>query len=153
MANTYTQLYIQFVFAVKNRHSLISENWEDELYRYMGSITVQNNHMPIVINGAKDHIHALISMTPTQSPSDLMYQIKRSTSLWINAQKLVQGKFAWQEGFGAFSYSKSQLSYLQSYIENQKQHHKKTSFSDEYLDLLNEFEINFDPRYLFTTII
>jgi REP element-mobilizing transposase RayT len=120
MPNTYTQLYIHYVFAVQNRISLINENWQANLYKYMIGITEQHGHKLYTINGMPDHIHALISMNPKQSPSDFMYHIKRSSSLWINENKLVSGKFSWQDGFGAFSYGKSQISEIAGYIENQK---------------------------------
>lgn len=109
MANTYTQLYIHFIFAVQNRLCLISNKWRDKLYKYMSGITEQQGHKLYIANGMSDHVHALISMSPKQSPSDLMYHLKRSSSLWINENRLVAGKFSWQEGFGAFSLGKSQL--------------------------------------------
>ena len=125
MANTYTQIYIQYVFAVQNRISLIKNEWKDELYKDMTGIINQHEHKLLSIGGMTDHIHALVSMHPKQAPSDLMYELKRSSSLWINENKFVVGKFSWQEGFGAFSYSQSQISRVSKYIENQETHHKK----------------------------
>ncbi|PKP36001.1 MAG: transposase [Bacteroidetes bacterium HGW-Bacteroidetes-15] len=152
MANTYTQLYIHFVFAVQNRLCLISKKWEDELYKYINGIISEQGHKLYIINGVADHLHLLISMNPKQSPSDLIYHIKRSSSLWINDKKLVLGKFSWQEGFGAFSVCKSHLDQKIRYIEKQKEHHKKTTFREEYLKFLDEYEVEYDERYIFKPI-
>jgi putative transposase len=152
MANTYTQLYVHYIFAVQNRLSLISDNFKNDLYRYMNGIIVHQGHKLYIINGMSDHIHVLVSMNPRQAPSDLMYHIKRSSSLWINKKKLVPGRFSWQEGFGAFSLGVSQLSGKIKYIEEQQEHHKKISFREEYLEFLKENEISFDERYIFMPI-
>ncbi len=152
MPNTYSQIYLHFVFAVQNRISLINERWQDELFKYMSTIVANNGHKILSINGMPDHVHALISMNPKQAPSDLMYDVKRSSSLWINKQKFVLGKFSWQEGFGVFSYGKSQISNVSQYIENQKEHHRKRSFIDEYKALLEVFGIEYDDRYIYKPI-
>ena len=152
MANTYTQLYIQFIFAVQNRQSAISENWQTNLYKYMTGIIEQQEHKLFAINGISDHVHILISMNPKQAPSDLMFHVKRSSSLWINENKLCPGKFAWQEGFGAFSYGKSQISTIIQYIENQQLHHRKQTFIKEYVGFLKAFEIEYDERYIYKPI-
>jgi putative transposase len=152
MANTYTQLYIQFVFAVQNRISLINENWQTDLYKYMTGIIEQQEHKLFSINGIADHVHILVSMNPKQAPSDLMYHVKRSSSIWINDKKLCPGKFSWQEGFGAFSYGKSQIPTIIQYIDNQKQHHLKRTFIDEYIGFLKAFEIEYDERYIYKPI-
>lgn len=152
MANTYTQLYIHYVFAVQNRLCLIHKKWQNDLYKYINGITEQQGHKLYIINGMPDHIHILISMTPKQSPSDLIYHIKRSSSLWINQNKLSLGKFSWQDGFGAFSLGKSQLNEKIRYIENQQEHHRVISFNDEYLHFLKEYEVDFDERYVFKSI-
>ena len=152
MANTYTQLYTHYVFAVQNRTSLVTENWKDQLYKYINGIIQQNGHKTFAINGMTDHIHILISMNPKQSSSDLVYNIKRSSSLWINENRLVTGKFSWQEGFGAFSYAKSQIPKIARYIENQQQHHKKRTFHEEYIEFLEAFGIEYDERYIFKSI-
>jgi REP element-mobilizing transposase RayT len=149
MANTYNQLYIHFVFAVQNRMCLIHVKWKNDLYKYINGIIEQQGHKLFAINGMPDHIHILISMSPKQAPSDLMYHIKRSSSLWINQNRLSIGKFSWQEGFGAFSLGKSQLRDKIQYIENQQDHHRKRSFQDEYLQFLKENDIDFDERYIF----
>ena len=152
MANTYTQIHIQTVFAVQNRQSLISDQWKDQLYKYITGIIQNNNHKVLQINGMPDHIHILFGMRPTQSLSDLMKQVKQDSSKWINNNRLVKGKFSWQAGFGAFSYSKSQLPKLIRYIKNQEQHHKKVSLQDEYLQLLKASNIEFDDRYIFKNV-
>lgn len=152
MANIFTQIHIHTVFAVQNRVSLISKDWEDRLYQYITGIIQNNNHKLIAINGVPDHIHILFGMRPTQSLSDLMQDIKGDSSKWINTNKFTPGKFSWQEGYGAFSYSKSQLSVVANYIENQKQHHKKKSFLEEYKKILQDFSIEFDERYIFKAV-
>lgn len=152
MPNTYTQLYIHYVFAVQNRLSLIQDSWKTELYKYMNGIIKQQGHKPFSINGMPDHVHALVSMSPKQAPSDLLYNLKRSSSIWVNENKLVVGKFSWQEGFGAFSYGKSQIPSIVTYIEKQENHHKKQTFYEEYLEFLKLFEIEYDERYVFKPI-
>ncbi|MDR1486322.1 MAG: IS200/IS605 family transposase, partial [Planctomycetaceae bacterium] len=148
MANTYTQIYIHYVFAVQNRTGLIQSHWRDDLYKYMTGIITQQGHKLLQIGGMPDHIHALVSMSPKQTPSDLMFHIKRSSSLWINEKHFAMGKFSWQEGFGAFSYGKSQISNIAKYIETQETHHKKRTFVDEYLEFLKSFDIEYDERYV-----
>ena len=153
MPNTYTQLHIQFVFAVKYREGVIQASWKDELYKYITGIVKQNKHKLISINGMSDHIHILIGMRPHQSISDLMQDVKGNSSKWINEKKLVKGKFEWQEGYGAFSYGKSQIKNVILYIENQEQHHKKKTFREEYLDFLVKFEIEYDEQYIFNELV
>ncbi|MCK9641080.1 MAG: IS200/IS605 family transposase [Prolixibacteraceae bacterium] len=152
MADTYCQLYIHYVFAVQNRASLIQPRWKDSLYQYMIGIVENNHHRMYSIDGTSNHLHLLVSMNPKQSPSDLMYHLKRGASLWVNNEHLVSGKFSWQEGFGAFSYGKSQIAQLIHYIQAQEQHHKKQTFQDEYLQFLKLFEVEFDPRYVLKEI-
>lgn len=153
MPNTYTQIHIHAVFAVQNRISLISKRWEQRLYQYITGIIQNRRHKLLAINGMPDHIHVLFGMRPTQSLSDLMRDVKGDSSLWINENKLVAGKFSWQEGYGAFSYSKSQISAVASYIDDQKLHHRKKSFIDEFTKILQDFEIEFDEKYVFKPII
>src|SRR3954467_7246278 len=138
MANTYTQMYIQFVFAVQNRASLIQSHWKDELYKYMTGIVHTNKHKLIAINGMPDHMHVFVGYKPHQSIPDLMQDVKGSSSKWINEKGLVSGKFQWQEGYGAFSYSHSHIHNVYKYIENQEEHHRKKTFSEEYVEFLNE---------------
>lgn len=152
MANTYTQIHIHLVFGVRNRPSLVSAEWEDRLYKYITGIVQNNGHKLLAINGMSDHIHILIGFRPSQSLSDLMQDIKGDSSKWINENKFVSGKFSWQQGYGAFSYSKSQLPKVINYIKNQKKHHQKISFMDEYKSVLNDFGIDFDERYIFRSI-
>ena len=152
MANTYTQLYVHYVFAVQNRLSLINDNWRTQLYKYMNGIIEQQGHKTFAINGMPDHVHILVSMNPKQPPSELMFNIKRSSSLWINENRFVSGKFSWQEGFGAFSYGKSQIPDITQYIEKQEQHHNKRTFHEEYLEFLEIFGIEYDERYVFKPV-
>jgi REP element-mobilizing transposase RayT len=152
MANTYSKIYLHFVFAVQNRMSLINPSWQNDLYKYMAGIISKNEHKAYCINGMPDHVHALVSMNPKQSPSDLMHDVKRSSSLWINDNKLVFGKFSWQEGFGVFSYGNSQIPKIAKYIETQQEHHTKHTFIEEYKGFLKAFEIEYDERYLYKEI-
>ena len=152
MANTYCQIYVHFVFAVQNRMGLIKQAWKDDLYKYITGIISNKGHKLMAIGGVSDHIHILVSMSPTQSISDLMADVKRSSSLWINERRLVPGKFSWQSGYGAFTYNKQQISNVANYIENQEEHHKTKKFRDEYENLLREFGIEYDDRYIFHEI-
>jgi len=149
MANTYTQIHIHLVFAVKYRKAQIQNDWKDRLYKYIIGIVQNNGHKLLIINGMSDHIHILIGFRTTQSLSDLVQDIKQMSSLWVNENKLTKQKFAWQEGYGAFSYGHSQLSTTIKYIENQEEHHKKRTFLDEYKEFLKLFEIDFDEKYIF----
>jgi len=148
MPNTYTQIHIHAVFAVQNRLSLIQKQWQDELYKYITGIITKNGHKLLQIGGMPDHIHVLFGMRPTQSLSDLMQDIKGNSSFWINEKRFVQGKFSWQEGYGAFSYGKSQIDSVVKYIQQQEKHHKKRSFEEEYLELLKLFNIEFNEKYI-----
>ncbi len=152
MANTYKQIHIQVVFAVQNRQSLILSDWGDDLYKYITGIIQNHNHKVLQINGMPDHIHILIGMRPTQSLSELMKQVKQDSSKWINQSGFVKEKFSWQAGYGAFSYAKSQVPNVITYIKNQKAHHKKSTFRNEYTKLLKEFDIDYNDDYLFKAI-
>jgi REP element-mobilizing transposase RayT len=153
MSNTYTQIHIQFVFAVKYRNGLIHSSFKQELYQYISGIIKANNHKLLAINGMSDHLHILIGMRPSQSVSDLIQNIKSNSSKWINEKKFLKVKFEWQEGYGAFSYSKSHVQNVIRYIQNQEKNHKVKSFNEEYLDFLNAFEIDYDERYVFKDLI
>ena len=153
MANTYTQIYIQFVFAVQNRMSLIQPIWKDELYKYITGIVKKNKHKLIVINGTPNHIHVFIGYNPQQLIPDLLQDIKGSSSKWINDKKFINGKFSWQQGYGAFSYSHSQIDKVVKYIKNQEQHHRKKTFQEEYLELLKMFDISYDDKYILKDIL
>jgi REP element-mobilizing transposase RayT len=152
MANTFTQIHIHAVFAVQNRLSLIQKDWKERLYQYIIAIIQNHGHKVLCIGGIADHIHILFGFRPTQSLSELMQNVKRNSSEWINKENLVSEKFSWQEGYGAFSYSKSQLLRVITYIENQEEHHKKKAFVEEYKKILNDFEIKYDERYIFKSI-
>ena len=152
MANTYTQIHIQAVFAVQNRNCIMQRGWKDELYKYITGIVQNNKHKLLAINGMPDHVHILFGFRPSQSLSDLMQDIKGSSSKWINEKRFIKGKFSWQEGYGAFSYSKSELPKVIQYIRNQEEHHKKRTFIEEYEDLLKEFEIDYDERFVFKPV-
>jgi REP element-mobilizing transposase RayT len=152
MANTYTQIHIQAVFTVQNRDCIIHSSWKDELHKYITGIVHNNKHKLLSINGMPDHIHILFGFRPSQSLSDLMQDIKGNSSKWINERKFVRGKFSWQEGYGAFSYSKTEIPNIIHYINNQSVHHKRKTFSEEYLEMLKEFEIEYDDRYVFKPV-
>ncbi len=149
MSNTYTQLYIQVVFAVKYREGLIEKEWKNDLYDYITAIIQNCNHKVIAINGVQDHIHILFNLKPNQSLSDLIQDVKANSSKWINEKSLTKKRFRWQAGYGAFSYSKSQLSRVATYIENQEQNHKHKSMIAEYKEFLHKFEINYNENYIF----
>jgi putative transposase len=149
MPNTYTQVHIHFVFVVKYRNGLINKNWKDDLYKYITGIVQNNDHKVICINGMPDHVHLLIGLRSTQSMAELMKDVKQSSSKWINQNKLTNTKFEWQEGYGAFSYSKSHLAKVINYITNQETHHAKKTFLEEYKEMLEKFEVEYDERYIF----
>lgn len=152
MPNTYTQIYIHIVFTVQNRLSLINSKWRDELYMYISGIVTKQGHKLISIGGMPDHLHVFIGLKPNQSVSDLLQDIKGDSSKWINLKGFVKGKFEWQSGFGAFSYSISQIDDVVKYIQNQEEHHKRMTFIQEYKQFLDKFQISFDERYVFKQI-
>ncbi len=149
MPSTYSQIYIQIVFAVKGRNSLISPLWEEELYKYITGIVQNKEQKMIAINGMPDHIHIFIGLKPSCCISDLVREIKKSSNEFIKEKKLCKSKFQWQEGFGAFSYSHTQIKNIYNYILNQKEHHKTKTFREEYINFLKEFEIEYKQEYLF----
>ncbi|WP_026707903.1 IS200/IS605 family transposase [Flavobacterium frigidarium] len=152
MANTYTQLYIHIVFAVKGRQNLISKIWKNELYKYITGIVINEGQKLIAINGMPDHIHILVGSKANKALSDLVRDIKANSSRFINEKKWINGKFEWQTGFGAFSYSYSQLTNVINYIQNQEEHHKKKTFKEEYVDFLKAFDIDYNNQYLFDDV-
>ena len=152
MANTFTQIHIQTVFTVQNKTCLIRQTWEEELYRYISGIIQRNGHKVLAINGMPDHLHVFFGMRPAQSLSDLMQDVKGDSSKWINQKKFVAGRFSWQEGYGAFSYSRSHIDRVIDYIKGQKDHHRKTTFIQEYLEFLEKFEVPYDERYIFKPV-
>jgi len=149
MANTYTQLYIQFVFAVQNRESLIKPEWEEDLFKYITGIVQNKSHKMIAINGMPDHLHMLIGFEPVDYMSELIKVVKGESTKWIKQQGYTAGSFNWQSGYGAFSYSRSHIDRVYHYIQNQKEHHRKKTFREEYLELLEKFNVAYDERYIF----
>lgn len=149
MANTYTQIYIQIVFAVQGRHNLISESNREQLEKYMCGIVSNKKSKPLAVYCNPDHTHILIGLHPSVSISDMARDIKANSSKFINEEKWIRGKFSWQEGFGAFSYSKSQIGAVAKYILNQHEHHKKKTFKEEYVNFLEKFKIDYNEKYLF----
>jgi putative transposase len=151
--STYSQIYIQVVMAVKGRYSLISPSWEEELYKYITGIITNKEQKLIAINGMPDHIHILIGMKPSCCLSDLVREVKKASNAFVNEKRFTKQKFEWQEGYGAFSYSHSSLDQVIAYIQNQKEHHRKKSFKEEYIEFLKKFEVEFNPSYLFEWIV
>ncbi len=149
MSNTYTQIHIQCVFAVKYRESVINNLWKERLHKYVIAIINNNGHKLLSINSMSDHLHLFFGMRPNQSLSDLMRLVKGDSSEWINSQKLVKGKFRWQEGYGAFSYSKSHTDAVVKYIINQEAHHRRQTFLEEYQEMLRKFEVDYNEQYIF----
>ena len=152
MIHTYTQIHIQTVFAVQNRLSLINKRWKNDLYAYMTGILQGHGHKLLSIGGVGDHVHMFFGFRPTESLSQLMLEVKRDSSIWINKNRLVLGRFSWQEGYGAFSYSKSQVPVVCHYIENQEIHHRKKTFLEEYLETLEKFGVEYDKKYVFQPV-
>ncbi len=152
MANTYTQIHIQAVFAVAGRRSLIHPEWKDELFKYITGAFRNQKQKLLAIGGVEDHIHLLFGLRPNIALSDLLRDVKANSSGFINDRRFVRGKFSWQEGFGAFSYSRSQVDAVAKYVLNQEKHHARRSFKDEYITLLDRFEIDYEERFLFEWI-
>jgi len=153
MSNTFTQLHIQYVFAVKYRAAVIASPWDESLHKYISGIFQNNNHKVLQINSMPDHIHILSGLNVTQSMSSIIQKVKSETSKWVNEKEFTTSKFSWQEGYGAFSYSHSHLPSIIRYIQNQQSHHKKESFLQEYEKMLNAFEISFNPNYIFKELV
>jgi REP element-mobilizing transposase RayT len=149
MPGTYSQLYIQIVFAVKGRQNLIEKEWRDELHKYISGIITGKGQKSIIVNGVADHIHCFVGLKPAMAISDLVRDIKNNSSKYVNENGWVKGKFRWQEGFGSFSYSHSHIDNVYRYILNQEEHHKKKTFKQEYLEFLEKFRIEFNEKYLF----
>jgi len=152
MANTYTQIYIHIVFAVRGRQNLISKDWKDELYKYITGIITNEGQKLIAINGMPNHIHILIGLKPDKSLSDLVRDIKANSSRFINERSWINGKVEWQTGFGAFSYNHSQLTNVINYIQNQEEHHKKKTFKEEYVEFLKSFDVDYKNEYIFDDV-
>lgn len=149
MAGTFTQIYLQAVFAVKGRANLLQKTWRDEVFKYMAGIIKNKGQKPIIVNGVADHAHLFFGLRPSMAVSDLIRDVKNNTSNFINEQGWVKGRFAWQEGYGAFSYGHSQIKKVYNYILHQEEHHRKKTFREEYLEFLEKFQIPHENRFLF----
>ena len=152
MPGTYSQIYIQYVFAVRGRQNLLHDNWRNELFKYIAGIIKGKNQKPIIVNGYRDHVHVFVGLKPSMPISDLIRDIKNNSSNFINDQGWIKGEFSWQEGYGAFSYSHSHIENVYQYILNQERHHRKKTFKEEYIDFLKKFEIDYNEKYLFDWI-
>lgn len=153
MANTYHQLYIQVVFAVKYREAVIDNEWKSTLFGVIGNLINETGCKAIIVNGVEDHVHCFLGLKPVVSISELMKTVKAKSSKYINDNHLTKLRFEWQEGYGAFSYSHSQINTVYKYIANQEEHHKKQTFREEYLEFLDKFEVPFDERYVFEDLL
>jgi len=149
MAGTFSQIYVQCVFAVKGRENVLHKPWREEVFKYMAGIIKGKGQKSIIVNGVSDHVHVFVGLKPAMAISDLVRDLKNNSSNFINDQKFVKGKFSWQEGYGAFSYGHSQIQQVYDYIANQEQHHQKNTFKEEYVEFLQKFEIEYDDRYVF----
>jgi len=149
MAGSFSQIYIQVVFAVKGRDNLLNKTWRQEVFKYMSGIIKNKNQKSIIINGVSDHVHLFIGLKPSMALADLVRDVKNNTTNFINDNKWLPCKFCWQEGYGAFSYSHSQINNVYQYILNQEEHHKKKTFKEEYLEFLDKYEITYEERFLF----
>ncbi len=152
MAGTFSQIYIQVVFAVKGRESILHKEWREELFKYISGIVTEKGQKSIIINGVEDHVHAFIGLKPVMPISDLVRDMKNNSSKFINEKNWLPKKFSWQYGYGAFSYSHSHIDRVYKYILNQEEHHRKRTFREEYIDLLNKFEVPHEKKYLFDWI-
>ncbi|MDP9230196.1 MAG: IS200/IS605 family transposase [Bacteroidota bacterium] len=152
MSGTFSQVYIQIVFAVKGRENLIQNIWKDDLHKYIAGIITGKKQKPIIVNGMSDHIHAFVGLKPAMPIFDLVRDIKNNSSNFINDRKFVKGKFSWQNGYGAFSYGHSQIQTVYNYILNQERHHQNKTFREEYLEFLEKFQISYEDKYLFDWI-
>ena len=149
MPGTFSQIYIQYVFAVNGRQNLLQKSWRDEVFKYISGIIKSKNQKPIIVNGVANHIHVFVGLKPSMAPSDLVRDIKNNSTNFINDNKFLRNKFSWQEGYGVFSYSHSQIDDVYQYILNQENHHKKRTFREEYLEFLQKFDVEYDEKYLF----
>ncbi len=153
MANTYHQIYLQFIFAVKYRKAVIHKTWKQELQSVIGNLINETGCKTIIVNGVEDHIHCFLGLKPVVSIPELMKSVKAKSSKYINDHHLTSIRFEWQEGYGVFSYSHSQVDSVLKYIANQEEHHKKQIFREEYLEILNKFEVSYDEKYIFEELI
>lgn len=149
MAGTFSQINIQYVFAVQGRANLLRKPWRDEVFKYMSGIIEAKGQKSFIVNGVEDHVHVFVGLKPTMNIADLIRDVKNNSSKFINEHGFIKGKFSWQAGYGVFSYGQSQVKNVYRYILRQEEHHRKTNFRDEYVDLLRKFEISYDEKYLF----
>ncbi len=152
MANTFTQINIHLIFAVQGRENILRNSFRENLFKYIYGILRESKQYPLAVNGYLDHVHAFFELNPINSVSDIARIVKANSSKWINENKFVRGKFHWQKGYGAFSYSRSQRDNVIKYIMEQEKHHKKKTFREEYLEFLKAFNVKYDERYLFKWI-
>lgn len=146
---TFTQIYLQLVFSPKHRDRLLIKKFRPRIFEYLSGIAANLGHKTIIINGVSDHVHLFLGFNPKISVSETVKELKRSSGIFINEQRFFSGRFEWQEGYGSFSYGRSQIEKVYEYIKNQEKHHKKRSFREEYLDFLRKYEIEFEEKYLF----
>jgi REP element-mobilizing transposase RayT len=152
MPNTYTQLFVQLVFAVKGRESLIPKGSREQIHKYITSVVQKDGNKMLAVFCMQNHIHLLIGLNPSISISALVLDIKRASTNFINENNIVRIQFNWQKGFGVFSYSKSQVNDVVNYILNQEAHHQKKTFRQEYVEFLQKFEVEYEEKYLFEFI-
>jgi putative transposase len=149
VANTYHQIYLQTVFAVKYRDAVIENDWKLQLFSVIGNLINEANCKTIIVNGVEDHVHCFLGLKPVVSVSELMKTVKAKSSKYINDHSLTPHRFEWQDGYGVFSYGQSQVDKVYNYIQNQEEHHKRQTFKVEYAELLKKFNIDYDEQYLF----
>ena len=153
MANTYHQIYLQAVFAVKYRQAIISKEWKQQLQAVIGNLINETGCKTIIVNGVEDHIHCFLGLKPVVSVSELMKTVKAKSSKYINEHQLTKERFEWQEGYGVFSYHQSLVDTVFKYVQNQEEHHKVQTFGEEYLGLLKEFKVAYDEQYIFQELV
>lgn len=149
MPNTYHQVYLQTVFAVKYRAALIEPQWKPQLCAVIGNLINETGCKTIIVNGVSDHIHCFLGLVPKVAISSMMQSVKAKSSKWVNENNLLPHRFEWQKGFGVFSYSQSHIDNVIRYIQNQEQHHQRQTFIGEYLEMLEKFKVGYDPQYVF----
>jgi putative transposase len=149
MSNTYSQIYIHAIFAVKGRHSFIQDEWKEDLFGYIGGVINNSGLKTLIVNGYRNHVHLLFELKPALRISDLIRDIKSNASKFLNEKNYIKGRFEWQDGYGAFSYSYSQINKVYEYIKNQEEHHRKKTFKEEYMEFLQKFNVEYNEKYLF----
>ena len=150
--STYSNIYLQIVFAVNGRQNILAKQWRQNVFKYISGIITRKNQKSIIVNGVTDHVHCFVGLQPNMLISDLVRDVKNNTSNFINDSGYTRGKFNWQDGYGVFSYSHDQIDSVYQYISNQEEHHRKITFREEYLQLLEDFDIDYKPEYLFNWI-